>query len=226
MPQISIIIPVYNAQKTLVQCLQSIFNQSFKNFEIIAINDGSTDKSQKILTQYQNKITIVNQLNQGAAKARNVGAKLARGEYIIFCDADIILKPKTLETMFKNLAKKPKISYAYSSFRFGFKIFKLWPFSAKRLKQMPYIHTTSLIRAKDFPGFDKNLKRFQDWDLWLTILERGKRGIYIPEVLFTAKSGGTMSTWLPKSFYRLFPKNKKVKEYQAAEKIIKAKHKL
>src|SRR3989344_9037312 len=116
MPQISIIIPVYNAQKTLVQCLQSIFNQSFKNFEIIAINDGSTDKSQKILTQYQNKITIVNQLNQGAAKARNVGAKLARGEYLIFCDADIILKPKTLETMFKNLAKKPKISYAYSSF--------------------------------------------------------------------------------------------------------------
>jgi len=225
-PQVSIIIPVYNAKNTLEYCLQSIFNQTYKNFEVIVINDGSTDSSLKILSQYQDKITLVNQPNQGAAKARNVGAKLARGEYLIFCDADIFLKPNTLQIMLETLQKNPETSYTYSAFKFGFKTFKLWPFSAKRLKQMPYIHTTSLIRAKNFPGFDKNLKRFQDWDLWLTMLKRGKKGIYIPEVLFTVKSGGTMSSWLPKFYYRFFPFSKKVREYYEAEKIIKRKHHL
>jgi len=225
MPEISIIIPIYNAQKTLEQCLQSIFNQTFKNFEIIAANDGSTDDSAKILKKYQEKITIITQPNQGAAKTRNTGAKMAIGQFLIFCDADIVMKPEMLEKMLQTLEKNPEASYVYSSFKFGFKTFKLWPFSAERLKEMPYIHTTSLIRKKHFPGFDENLKRLQDWDLWLTMLERGDEGKWINEVLFAVKPGGTMSSWLPSFAYKV-PWLKKVKDYKQAEKIIKEKHNL
>ena len=225
MPEISIIIPVYNAQKTLVDCLQSIFNQTFTNFEIIAVNDGSTDNSLKILNQIKDKITIVSQNNQGAAAARNTGAKIAKSPFIIFCDADVVMKPIMLETMLKTLKSHPRASYTYSSFQFGFKTFKLWPFSKTKLRQMPYVHTTSLIRRVDFPGFDKKLKRFQDWDLWLAMLNYGRVGHFIPQVLFKVKSGGTMSSWLPKFMYH-FINFKKVKEYREAEKIIKLKHHL
>jgi hypothetical protein len=90
---------------------------------------------------------------------------------------------------------------------------------------MPYIHTTSLIRRDHFVGFDPSLKRFQDWDLWLTMMEKGDHGYYLPEILFTVSAGGTMSHWLPKFAYRL-PWLKKVKQYLAAEQIIKAKHHL
>ncbi|MFA5021950.1 MAG: glycosyltransferase family A protein [Patescibacteria group bacterium] len=225
MPQISIIIPVYNAQKTLEKCLQSIFSQTLNDFEIIAINDGSTDASLKILENYQAKIKIISQTNQGAPIARNNGAKVANGDYLIFCDADIIMMPTMLELMLKTLQSYAKASYCYSDFKFGFKTFKLWPFDENKLKQIPYIHTTSLIKKEHFPGFDPSLKRFQDWDLWLTMLEQGHKGQYLAQTLFTIKSGGSMSQWLPKFLYN-FPWLKRVKEYNLAKKIIKDKHHL
>ncbi|MFA6410616.1 MAG: glycosyltransferase family A protein [Candidatus Buchananbacteria bacterium] len=225
MPQISVVIPVYNAQKTLEKCLQSIFNQTFKDFEIIAVNDGSTDQSQKILENHQAKIKIINQKNQGAPAARNAGARQATGSYLIFCDADIFMQPNMLESMWQTLNAHPQSSFCYSDFKFGWKVFKLWPFDKEKLKKMPYIHTTSLIRKQDFPGFDENLKRFQDWDLWLTMSEQGKSGWYLPKTLFTVFASGTISQWFPKSFYN-FPWLKRVKQYQVAEKIIKQKHNL
>jgi glycosyltransferase involved in cell wall biosynthesis len=228
MPKISIIIPVYNAESTLRQCLASIDDQTLQDFEIIAVNDGSTDKSQSILESWNRKIIILNQENQGAAVARNQGAKLASGEFLIFCDADIILKPTALEKMHQALVNNPNASYAYSAFKFGFKTFKLWPFDAEKLKQLPYIHTTSLIRKDHFPGFDEKLKRFQDWDLWLTMLKNNHPGYFIPEVLFYVRSGGTMSSWLPSFIFKLpiFQNNAKVIKYQKAKQIIAEKHNL
>ncbi|MBN1779471.1 MAG: glycosyltransferase family 2 protein [Candidatus Buchananbacteria bacterium] len=225
MPEISVIIPAFNAQKTIEQCLNSLFAQSFTDFEVIVVNDGSTDQTAQVLQKYQTKIKIVNQSNSGAPAARNAGAKLAAGAYLLFCDADIVLKPQALEKMYQALKNHPDKSYTYCNFIFGHKKFKVFDFDAARLKQMPYIHTTSLVVKKDFSGFNQNLKRFQDWDLWLTMLEQGKTGIHIPEILFQVKSGGTMSSWLPKIFYKL-PFLKQVKKYKQAEKIIKEKHHL
>jgi glycosyltransferase involved in cell wall biosynthesis len=223
MPEVSIIIPVYNAQRALDKCLESIFNQTFKDYEVIAVNDGSTDESGKILEKYNDKIEIINQQNQGAPMARNTGAKAAISPYIIFCDADIIMKPDMLKELHTALKNNPQASYAYCGFKFGFKNFKLFPFDSNRLKKMPYIHTTSLINKNHFPGFDPKLKRFQDWDLWLTMLKQGHIGQYVPKILFRMIPGGTMSSWLPSFAYRL-PWLKKVKQYQEAEKIIKEKH--
>lgn len=223
MPKISIIIPVYNAEKTISACLNSIFNQTFSDFEVIVVNDGSTDNSLNILNNWSDKIKIFSQKQTGAPLARNFGFAKSAGEYVLFCDADIVLDPTMLEKMNKTLDVEKNIAFVYSSFKFGWKVFRLWQFDAEKLRQMPYIHTTSLIRREFFPGFDPALKKFQDWDLWLTILEKGESGLWLDEVLFTIKSGGTMSNWLPSFLYKL-PWLKSVKKYNEAKKIITDKH--
>lgn len=88
---VSIIIPIYNVEKYLTQCLNSIINQTLKSIEIICINDGSTDNSLEILTNYSSNyenITVINQENKGQAYSRNIGINAARGKYIYFCDSD------------------------------------------------------------------------------------------------------------------------------------------
>ncbi|MBE7702538.1 MAG: glycosyltransferase family 2 protein [Cyanobacteria bacterium SIG28] len=105
--KISVIVPVYNVQKYLRQCLDSIINQSYKNLEIICINDCSTDNSLKILEEYQkkdNRITIINNSeNIGLGLTRNVGIKVATGEYIHCLDSDDYLELNAYETMVDNL---------------------------------------------------------------------------------------------------------------------------
>lgn len=91
MPRFSIIVPVYNSECYLPKCLDSIFKQSFNDYEVICINDGSTDASLQILKQYRQKfpcLTICSIPNSGPSNARNKGLELATGEYIMFCDSD------------------------------------------------------------------------------------------------------------------------------------------
>ena len=159
------------------------------------------------------------------------GRGQGEGNYILFCDADIVLRRDCLEKMVRALEAHPEASYAYSSFKFGWKKFKLWPFDAARLRKMPYIHTTALIRAEHFPGWDESITRLQDWDLWLTMLEQGKIGVWVPEVLFqVVNTKGTMSSWIPSFVYKI-PKwlgvqPKAVMRYNEAVVRIKEKHRL
>ena len=90
-PILSIIVPVYNVEIYLERCIKSILNQSFKEFELILINDGSTDKSRDICDKYSKldtRIIVVHQKNLGVSAARNTGLDIARGKYIGFVDAD------------------------------------------------------------------------------------------------------------------------------------------
>ena len=104
---ISIIIPVYNTEKYLRECLESVINQTFKNIEIICIDDGSTDESLKILNEYQQKdsrIIVKSQKNQKISAARNNGYKIATGKYVYFLDSDDYLYRETaLETIYNSL---------------------------------------------------------------------------------------------------------------------------
>ncbi|MDD5031808.1 MAG: glycosyltransferase family 2 protein [Patescibacteria group bacterium] len=228
---ISLIIPIYNQADKLPECLDSILEQTHKNYEVIIINDGSTDNIQKVIDRYKKnfKFKILNlELNAGAPAARNRGFKESSGEYLFFCDADAVLAPEALETMFLALKSHPEAGYAYSSFFWGKKLFKLWPFSEERLRQMPYIHTMSLIRREAFPenGWDQSIKKLQDWDLYLTMLENEQEGFWLDKVLFKINPGGTISSWLPSFAYKFFPFLPAVRKYKKAVKIIKNKHHL
>lgn len=101
----SVIIPVYNVEKYIEKCIDSILNQSYKDYEIIIINDGSTDGSENILKKYNNnkKITIITQENQGLSAARNAGIKKAKGDYIVLVDSDDYIEELLLEKLNENI---------------------------------------------------------------------------------------------------------------------------
>ena len=104
MKKVSIIIPVYNAEKYLEECLSSVLAQTYQDFEVLCVNDGSPDNCQKILEEYakkDNRIRILVQENQGLSGARNTGLDNAKGEYVFFLDADDIIPEYTLETLLK-----------------------------------------------------------------------------------------------------------------------------
>ncbi len=102
---ISIIIPVYNAERYLQECIDSILSQSFSNFEIILVNDGSTDNSFELCENYfrkDSRIKLINQQNCGVSVARNKGIEIAAGAWITFVDSDDIMSPNSLNIMYSN----------------------------------------------------------------------------------------------------------------------------
>ncbi len=226
---ISIIIPIYNQAGKLLACLTSILKQTHKDFEVIVVDNGSDDDPGKVTEDYKNKFKIEfynSKILRNAPAARNLGFRESKGEYLFFCDADAVLMPECLEAMLKALKAHLEVSYVYSSFYWGRKLFKLEKFSQKKLRQMPYIHTMSLIRREHFPcsGWDEKINKLQDWDLWLTMLADGHSGYWLDRVLFKVCPGGTMSNWLPSFAYKLFPFLPNVKKYKKAINIIKRKH--
>ena len=99
-PYISVIIPVYNTEKYINKCINSVLNQTLSNIEIIVVDDGSTDHSCEIIEQYKikdNRIKIIRQKNLYAGVARNNGLKNAIGEYVYFLDSDDFITPRCLE---------------------------------------------------------------------------------------------------------------------------------
>ena len=106
-PKFSIIVPVYNTEKYLKRCLDSIKSQSFKDYEVIIVNDGSTDKSDDIISKYPYK--VINQENQGLSMARNNGVKDASGEYLIFLDSDDYIEKDLLKEINNSLSNNPDL---------------------------------------------------------------------------------------------------------------------
>lgn len=243
-PLISVVIPVYNHAHALRRSFFSLFEQTYRPLQVILVDDGSTDNLSQVLEEMQTRIEtndagftlkILRQTNQGAPVARNLGFEKVTGEFVIFWDADTVAKPEMLEKFKCELDKHAEASYAYSQFRFGWKKFKSQVFNANDLKKCNYVDMTSLIRVSDLPKvfaarglFDVSLIKFMDWDVWLTLLERGKKGVFVPQVLYRKIVGlrRGYSSWLPKWAY-LFPwASKQIKKYEEAKKIILKKHRL
>lgn len=231
-PLVSIIIPAYNAAASIGRTLASVKGQTWTNLEVIVVDDGSTDDLSAALKPYAENLILIRQINSGAPTARNVGFEHSRGEYVLFVDADVTLDRQAVQKMIITLSVHPESAYVYSDFYFGWKKFHLFEYSSSKLHRQNYIHTNSLIRREAFPKFDPTLKKFQDWDLWLTMDEQGRRGIWIPEVLFRVAEqarGVGMSTWLPSFMYRLpvigqGRGNATIANYRQAEAIIRKKH--
>ncbi len=232
MDLVSIIIPTYQHADSLPVCLDSVLAQTYEPIEVIVVDDGSTDNTQEVLASYAQRVMMIRQENQGPQLARMRGFEESKGAYVIFCDADVEMRPDMLERLYGVLQAHPEASYAYCGFRFGWKRFHPVPFDAQRLKRHNYIHTTSLVRRTDFPGFDPEVKRLQDWDVWLTMLAQGKKGVVVAEELFTAHIDGSSrigTAWMPSWIYKL-PWNmigwrpKRLRKYEEAKRALVKKH--
>ncbi len=120
-PVVSVIIPVYNAEKYLNQCIESLLNQTYPDFELICIDDGSTDKSYDILMKYKrqdNRISLIRQQNQYAGAARNKGLLAAKGKFVLFLDADDFFCENMLEAIVELAIKRKTEILVFDVYRF------------------------------------------------------------------------------------------------------------
>lgn len=215
--QISVIIPVYNAEPYLPECLDSVLKQTYQNFEIICVNDGSADNSLAVLKEYASldkRIKVLSQKNQGQSVARNKGLDEAKGKYILFLDSDDFLHPQTLQAAryWAQKNKTPLTAFLYDREE---KIgeFKKTGFETYNIKHLP-----NLIRTDLMPYTDKNARpRFHrvvttmlfNRNLFKNL--RFKEGIYYEDtyLLFSLLKNNIRTTLLPIPFYkyRLNPKS-------------------
>lgn len=187
---VSVVVPHYNCQEYLPKCLASLAKQTYSCIEVIVVDDGSKEraKARKIVESFQPMISALQfvqlKKNSGAPVARNTGAELARGEYIYFCDSDIELYPESLEVLVRKLLEDLGAAFSYGGFIWGVARVEPVEFDRDKLRQRNYVTTNSLVRRSECPEWDERLKRHQDWDLWLSVLDNGGRGICCDKFLF------------------------------------------
>jgi GT2 family glycosyltransferase len=138
---------------------------------------------------------VVYDQGRGAAWARNRGFDLARADLVLFSDNDVIWRPGALRRLFNCLQQHPQAAYSYGPFIWDGKPRRPGRFDGMRLRRGNYISTMALVRAAAFPRFDESLPRLQDWDLWLTMLARGHRGVCTggPPLFETSSRPGDIS---------------------------------
>lgn len=193
MVEISVVIPAYNAEKSLGECIESILNQTFQPFEIIVVNDGSTDSTEDIALSYP--VRYIKQSNHGPSSARNTGIAEARGKWIAFIDSDDIMLPSKLKKQSDVIALDPELVMVYSGFTYfypngktqdspAFPSDKLWP--TLRYRQ-PILPSTTVVRKDALVKaglFTVSKRKFfaEDWDLWFRLFPIG-RFAHVPECL-------------------------------------------
>lgn len=182
-PLISFIIPVYKTRpEVLENCLKSLRDMSYKRIEIIVVFDGPPEDAE--LTSIAKKWTGTDKILEvehgGAPKARNAGAKLAIGQYLSFWDSDSYAKPEMAKRWIQEF-KDTDADFVYSGYEFTGHTGGVngEPFDPYLLTCNNYISTMFPMRREVFPGFDETLKAAQDWDLWLSIVEKGGKGSFI-----------------------------------------------
>jgi len=183
--KVSVIIRVYNAEKTIRKAVASALNQDFpkKDFEIIIVNDGSTDNSLEILKSYKKKIRLINQKNQGAVAAANRGFKEARGNYIIVLDADDYFETNILREMVAILDKKPQVDFIYSDYYEKSKEGEIKLISTKNIFNT--VASGIMFRKSKFKkeGFYREDIKFPEYDLLLKTQDKWQ-GHHLAKPLF------------------------------------------
>jgi len=197
-PKITVLLPVYNGDKYLRESIESILKQTFNNFELIIINDGSTDNSLKIAKSFNDpRIKIINnKKNLGIIKSLNIGLSQAKGKYIARLDADDISLKNRLETQYSFLEKNKDIiligGWAEIINDKGEYIRKKTPVTSfEQIKYWamfignPFIHSSVFFRKdniKSIGGYSHNYKHVEDYDLYLRLIKNGYKIINLPEI--------------------------------------------
>ena len=115
MPRVSVIIPTYNSARFVVQAVESVLAQTYSDFEVIVVDDGSTDNTPVALAGYRQKIRYLHQENRGPSAARNAGYRASQGDYVLFLDSDDLIPPDTLERQVSFLNDHPEFGLVYSA---------------------------------------------------------------------------------------------------------------
>ena len=187
MPLISVVIPVFNGETTILETIESVLNQTFLDFEIIVINDGSQDSTLKIVSDIaDHRLQVLTYPNAGLAASRNRGITQSQGEYIAFLDADDLWTPDKLEAQLNRLQENPEVAVAYSWSDFinesGAFLRPAAHFTVSG-NVLPHLLLTNfldngsnpLIRRQaliEVGGLDESLKAAEDWDLYLRLAMR------------------------------------------------------
>jgi glycosyltransferase involved in cell wall biosynthesis len=220
-PKVSVIIPCYNLGRYLDEAVESVLAQSYQDFEVLIIDDGSTDlATQGLVADYRRpKTRVIRTAHGGVSSARNVAIASGTGAYLCALDADDRLEPTFLAKTVRVLDADPSVSFVSCWLRtFGD---EEWEWKPERcdlptLLWEDTVLTAALVRrtaVEAVGGYDPDIpiQGAEDWELWLTLVERGYRGVILREVLFNyRRRAGSLSTisWygaghLPLTSYRV-----------------------
>ncbi|MBF8148999.1 glycosyltransferase family 2 protein [Winogradskyella sp. F6397] len=196
-PLVSIITPIYNNAKVIEKTISSVLNQTYQNWELLLIDDASIDESVKVITPYVDAHSriklVVHKKNKGAAEARNLGSKMATGNYIAFLDADDLWKANKLELQVNQLLSNTT-DVSFGSYEWinsenkplNKKVHALSCLTYDKLLKANYIGNLTGMYNSEKLGkiYTKDLKKRQDWLLWLEALKRSdKPAIGIQETI-------------------------------------------
>lgn len=202
-PRVSIVVPCYNLGHYLAEAVDSVLGQSFTDFEILVVDDGSTDdETRTILDGFSRpKTRVLRSENRGLPGAKNLGIANTSGELLCMLDADDVLEPQMLARSVEALDAAPSMAFASHWLRaFGDEQWDWTPASCEfpALLDMNTVNGSALVRRSAMEaagGFDETfLDGCEDWDLWITMVEQGCPGMIIPEFLFRyRRRTGSMS---------------------------------
>ncbi len=193
MPRVSIVIPVFNAGRTLPQALASVAAQTERDFEVVVVDDGSTDPHTLAVLANAGRhpgVTVLRTPNRGPAAARNLAIERSAGAYVLPLDADDVLAPAFLARTIPVLDTRPEIGVVHTwvGLRGGHHgVWRTGDFTVRALLSRCTIHVSSLYRRAlwaDVGGYDPAfVETAEDWDFWLGAATRGWQGAVVPEVL-------------------------------------------
>jgi glycosyltransferase involved in cell wall biosynthesis len=196
--KVTVVIPAYNAERTLGETLESVFAQTVLPDEIIVVDDGSVDGTESVVRLFGDRVLYIRQENQGLSGARNTAIHAATGEWIALLDADDLMMPRKIELQVKAIEANPNAIFIYSAFAYlytdgttrevpAFPAKELWP--ALRYRQ-PLLPSTCVIRRSallEEGGFRRVSRRYfpEDWDLWFRLIRRYSAAAFqeVPESL-------------------------------------------
>lgn len=191
MPLVSVIIPNYNGEKYIVEAMESVLQQSFSDFELIVVDDCSTDDSvKKILSVCDKRVCLIqNEINQGPHISRNIALEKASGKYVALLDGDDLMMPGRLSKQVRFLERHPRISILHSGYR-NFGSVKNTVYALKKndrivatlFRGCPICNSTVMFRADLGLRYDPAFSRSEDYNMWCGAIDVGFAGLAAPLV--------------------------------------------
>lgn len=224
-PRVSVLIPAYNHARFLPEALSGVLAQSFRDCEVLVVDDGSTDSTREVVANFAPQVRYLHQENAGQSRARNMGIRHTTGEYVAFLDADDRWYPGKIAAQVAYLDAHPDVGVVFTKFLVTDEAgqplylyphaFRYYASAFEKLLVWPYgsMNTAMVRRAclEKIGLFDENLTGAEDWDLWLRLAPHYGFG-YIDGVLATyrqsagSQSRGRMAQVAPEMFRRVLDK--------------------